>query len=229
MGYLVQPYSIYNDPAALRMSLLSSNEIDVVFDIGANEGQFGRQMRHDGYKGRIISFEPVAEVYEKLVVNARDDARWETVNCALGSYDGKAEMNVAMNTVSSSLLNMLPRHLEGAPQSRYVRREQICVRRIDSIIDNYLKSGERLYAKIDTQGFEGAVIEGGENSLNRICGIELEMSLVPLYEGEMLIGGMIDLLSKKKYALVSIKPVYRDVSTHELLQVDGIFFQQGLG
>ena len=226
-GYLVESYDIYRDPAALRMALLSLNGINVVLDIGANAGQFAFGLRHDGYKGKIISFEPVAHVYEKLTANARGDTKWETVNCALGSFDGKAEINVSLNTVSSSLLNMLPRHLEGAPESRYVRQEEISVRRIDSVIDRYLANEERLFAKIDAQGFERQIIEGGEGSLDRICGMQLEMSLAPLYEGETLIGDMIGFLSEKNYALVSIEPAYWDATTHELLQVDGIFLEKG--
>ncbi len=226
-GYLVEPYNIYRDPAALRMTLLSLKGINVVLDIGANAGQFALGLRHDGYEGRIISFEPVAQVYENLAANARGDTKWETVNCALGSFDGMAEINVSLNTVSSSLLNMLPRHLEGAPESRYVRQEEISVRRIDSIVDSYLSEGERAFAKIDAQGFERQIIEGGEGSMDRICGMQLEMSLAPLYQGETLIGDMIGFLSEKNYALVSIEPAYWDLVTHELLQVDGIFLEKG--
>lgn len=227
MGYLVESYDIYRDPAALRMALLSLNGINVVFDIGANAGQFAIGLRHDGYDGRIISFEPVAQVYENLVANAKGDTEWETVNSALGAFDGKAGINVSMNTVSSSLLNMLPRHLEGAPESRYVRQEEISVRRIDSIIDAYLANGERLFAKIDAQGFERQIIEGGEGSLHRICGMQLEMSVAPLYEGETLMGDMIGFLSEKNYALISIEPAYWVFVTHELLQVDGLFLARG--
>ncbi|MGD0661895.1 MAG: FkbM family methyltransferase [Syntrophorhabdales bacterium] len=77
-GYLVEPYNIYRDPAALRMTLLSLKGINVVLDIGANAGQFALALRHDGYEGRIISFEPVAQVYENLAANARGDTKWET-------------------------------------------------------------------------------------------------------------------------------------------------------
>ena len=71
------------------------------------------------------------------------------------------------------------------------------------------------------------IIEGGEGSIERICGMQLEMSLAPLYDGETLIGDMISFLSEKKYALVSIEPVYCDIKSHELLEVDGIFLEKG--
>jgi len=227
MGYLVESYNVYRDPAALLMSLLSSNSIDVVFDVGANEGQFAGGLRRNGYRGRIVSFEPVAQAYEKLAANAQGDGSWQTVKCALGSFDGKGVINVASSTASSSLLNMLPRHVESAPGSKYLRQEQISVRKVDSVIDTYLTKGERLYLKVDTQGFEKHVIEGAESSLEKIWGIQLEMSLMPLYEGETLIGDLVDMLSGKNYGLLSLEPIWRDPVTQELLQVDGIFYKKG--
>jgi FkbM family methyltransferase len=226
MGYLVETYSIYRDPPALLLSFLSSNGIDVVFDVGANEGQFAGGLRRNGYKGKIVSFEPVRQSYEKLVAHAEGDRAWQTVNSALGSFDGNAVINVSASTASSSMLDILPRHLESAPGSEYVRQEEISVRKLDSIIDTYLAKEERLYLKVDTQGFEKHVIDGAENSLERIRGIQLEMSLVPLYEGETLIGEMIGLLSRKQFGLLSLEPVWRAAGTHELLQVDGIFFRR---
>ena len=101
------------------------------------------------------------------------------------------------------------------------------MRRIDSMVDSYMSKGERAFAKIDAQGFERQIIEGGEGSMDRICGMRLEMSLAPLYQGETLIGDMIGFLSEKNYALVSIEPAYWDLVTHELLQVDGIFLEKG--
>jgi FkbM family methyltransferase len=225
-GYAVEKYSVSKDQMALRMLLLMSRGINVVFDIGANEGQFAHAMRLHGYKGRIVSFEPIAKVYEKLLSNTKDDTLWQAVNYGIGSFDGHARINVAMNSASSSMLDMLPRHLNAAPESEYVGQEEISVRRVDSVIDDYIAVDDRLYVKIDTQGFEKHVIEGAEESLNRICGMQLEMSLVPLYDGEMLIGDMINLLRDKGYTLVAIEPSFRDRATLELLQVDGIFFRK---
>ena len=41
-----------------RLTLaLNENNIDYLFDIGANEGQFSKELRYYGYKGEILSFE----------------------------------------------------------------------------------------------------------------------------------------------------------------------------
>jgi hypothetical protein len=49
------------------------------------------------------------------------------------------------------------------------------------------------------------------------------MSLVPLYDDELLFGEMHGLLSEKSYTMVSIEAVYSDRISGQLLQVDGIY------
>ena len=201
-GYDVVRYDYRNHPLARRMKLISSYGIDLTFDIGANKGQYAKQMRDVGYKGRIVSFEPLTSAYNELVRRAKNDPLWDTVNIALGDDDGEAEINIAGNSDSSSILDMLPAHVKAAPASAYIGKEGITVCRIDSIIGEYYHTGDRLYLKIDTQGYEKNVIEGAKNSLDSVIGIQLEMSLVPLYEGELLLADMINSLSQKGYTLV---------------------------
>lgn len=42
------------------VGLLERYQIETVLDVGANEGQFGAALRHSGYHGRLISFEPAS-------------------------------------------------------------------------------------------------------------------------------------------------------------------------
>src|SRR5581483_618078 len=51
--------------ATLR-SLLARHRIDLVFDVGANRGQFAQALRRLGYRGEIVSFEPLAAHGEAL-------------------------------------------------------------------------------------------------------------------------------------------------------------------
>jgi Methyltransferase FkbM domain len=130
---------------------------------------------------------------------------------------------MSLRSCSRSLLNMLPAHTKAAPEKRYVARELIEVRTLDSIINDLCAKGDSIYLKIDTQGYESKVIKGAEESLARIGTIQLEMSLVPLYDGELLFGEMHGLLSEKGYCLVSIEAVFTDRISGQLLQVDGIY------
>lgn len=225
-GYDVVKYNHRCNPIARRVKLLSQYKIDLVFDVGANTGQYATNLRSLGYRGRIVSFEPLTSAYKSLVRLANEDALWETVNVALGDQDGKVEINIAGNSQSSSILDMLPSHTISAPDSAYVGKEEINIQKIDTIIDKYKRPGNQLYLKIDAQGYEKTIIKGAENSLDKITGIQLEVSLIPLYKDEALLADMVDYMSTKNYTLMSLEPGYGDPSTGQLLQVDCIFFRQ---
>jgi FkbM family methyltransferase len=222
MGYDVIRFAPHTHPLARRKSLLQNYGITIVLDVGANSGQYGRELRELGYKGQIISFEPMRSPYESLKVNAESDARWRTFNFALGDKECDATINIAGNSYSSSMLEMLPSHLDSAPESKYVGAEQIQVKTLDSLFSSLCSKRETVLLKSDTQGFEMNVLKGAENSLPFIDTIQLEMSLVPLYEGELLIDRLLPLLYGKGYRAVSLEPGFADRETGQLLQVDAI-------
>jgi FkbM family methyltransferase len=199
-----------------KLKLISKHRIRLVLDVGANTGQFANQIRSIGYKGRLISFEPLGSAYRKLAETAKSDPLWETFHFALGSENTKGKINISANSWSSSILDMLPSHLKSAPESAYIGKEEIVIRRLDSVFPDICKNEDGIYMKIDTQGYEKQVLEGTGNVLENIDIIQLEMSLVPLYKDEMLFSEMHDLLYQKGY-------VFSDPETGQLLQVDGTF------
>ena len=79
--------------------------IDAVIDVGANEGEFGSNLRKAGFKGEVYSFEPVAGAFKELSQLAKDDGKWTVHDCALGAKEGNAEINVSEFSQFSSLLN----------------------------------------------------------------------------------------------------------------------------
>jgi FkbM family methyltransferase len=97
-------------------------KIDTLLDIGANAGQYASSMRELGYAHKIISFEPLSSAYGKLKRKAKGDDNWFVNNHALGDKDGKAVINVSGNSVSSSILDLLPKHIESAADSKYIIR-----------------------------------------------------------------------------------------------------------
>ncbi len=224
-GCVISSYDFRYDSSAVRMKFLNDLRINLLFDIGANEGQYGLQMRSLGYEGLIVSFEPLSNAYVKLKNRCATDPKWEAVNCAIGNSDGTSEINISRNSWSSSLLEMLPAHVQTAPESAYIGTEKIGVRSIDSLIDDYYRPDNRLFLKIDTQGFGMKVIQGAEQSLERILAIQLEMSLVPLYRDEPLLGELVIYLQRKGFTLVYIEPEFFNPKTGQQLQVNGLFLK----
>ncbi|MBU1344224.1 MAG: FkbM family methyltransferase, partial [Proteobacteria bacterium] len=116
-----------------------------------------------------------------------------------------------------------PTHIEAEPNSGYVGKETITIKPLDSLFWDLCKDAINIYMKIDTQGFESKVLKGAKASLSHINTIQMEMSLVPLYEGELLFNEMCFLMSKKGYTLIAIKSGFSDPKTGQTLQVDGFF------
>jgi FkbM family methyltransferase len=188
-------------------------------------GQYAKLSRKLGFKGEIISFEPLSKAYEILVLEAENDKKWNTYNFALGNKHEEIAINVSKNLFSSSILGMTAIHSESAIASHYQSQEKIIVKTINDIHDNLFNEDDVVLLKIDVQGFEKNVIEGASSVIHKIKGVQIEMSLVELYEGEMLFFQMADLLSKHGFSLYSLENGFYNNDTGQLLQVDGIFFR----
>jgi FkbM family methyltransferase len=212
---------------ARRVQIVHDNDVSVVLDVGANRGQFALELRSNGYRGRIVSFEPLSGAYDALREAARDDPLWECRRLALSDTDGEAELHVSENAVSSSLLDMEARHVEAAPDSRYIATERVPQARLDALEAELLRAGDRVYLKLDIQGSEARALAGARGILARVVAIETELSLVPLYRDQLLLREMLDLLDGEGYSLVSLDPAYADPRNGHVLQVDGIFLRRG--
>lgn len=194
-----------------------------MLDVGASAGEYTEEIRRLGYKGRIVSYEPLSSVYSVLWKKAQADELWDTYRCALGEKEEQTFINIAGNSDSSSLLNMLPLHVQSAPESKYVGQELINVVTLDSVFDAICNADDNVYLKIDVQGYESRVLRGAEKALRRIDTIQIEMSLKPLYADSPLFDEMHELMSKQKYQLVSIEPGHESRESGELLQFDAIY------
>ncbi|HTC44383.1 MAG TPA: FkbM family methyltransferase [Steroidobacteraceae bacterium] len=198
-----------------------------VLDVGANTGQYGRMLRGIGYAGTIISFEPLSSAHEKLTVAARSDRNWIVApRAALGSSKGSISINVAGNSVSSSVLAMKEQHLVAAPQSRYVATEIVALERLDGLLPSIFPVAGPLILKLDTQGYESEVLKGAEGILPRVVAIQMEISLVPLYQGTSTLVPTVSEMQQRGFHLFQMVQGFRDLTTGQLLQVDGMFVRQ---
>jgi FkbM family methyltransferase len=203
--------------------------INVVFDVGANEGQFARGIREYGFEGKIVSFEPLSSARRKMLAfSARDDNWHVHEQAAIGDQDGEVEIYIAGNSVSSSLLPMLKSHASAAPGSAYVDAERVQISKLDSIASQYLSPAANLFIKIDTQGFEWQVLDGGSETLNQALGVLCELSLLPLYEGQRLWLDIVERLDEQGFTLWAVQQGFTDPRTGQSLQMDGIFLRKSI-
>ena len=166
-----------------RSRLIEERRVTVVLDVGANAGQYAKRLRVDGYAGTIVSFEPLRDAYERLsAAAAASDSAWQTFNLALGEAPAVAAMNVSANSYSSSFLSITRTTVEAAADAAYVGTEDVTVTALDLLA---LPPGRKML-KADVQGFEPSVLRGARTLLPTLELVELELSLVPIYEGQEL-------------------------------------------
>lgn len=211
-----------------RKIFLESNHISLVLDVGANIGKYSKSLRENGYRKKIISFEPLSQAYLKLEQTASKDKDWTPLNFALGSSDEELEINVSENLDSSSILSMLPSHLKSAPESKFIGKEKIKIKKLDSIFNDYCEVKDKIYLKIDTQGFEKHVLNGALKSITKIFAIQIELSLVQLYEASPTYLEIIEFMSKNNFELCGVEPGFSDYQNGRVLQFDGLFYNTAL-
>ena len=222
-GFDVIRYVPESSYYARRIALFRYYGIDLVIDVGANVGQFGKELRALGYKTRIVSFEPIHGAYRLLQACANKDGRWETFPFALGDFCGSTSINISADSASSSLLVILPALTLPAPEAAYVGMEIVEVRTLDSLFAQLHPNKHRIYLKIDTQGYESSVLKGALISLQEIDTVQLEMSLVPLYRNEETFFKMCAQMTRLGYEMIALDPGFTDPKTGRQLQTNGVF------
>lgn len=221
-GYDILVYDL-SHPLPRRMRLVADRGISLLLDVGANCGQYALEMRQLGYRGRIVSFEPMRSAFDGLRARTAGDSSWTCQQIALGEKTTATTIHVSGNSWSSSLLPMLESHAGAAPESRYVGSEDIRVRTLDEVLPEVARADDRVFLKIDTQGYERRVLQGGEESLRRVELVQLECSLRHLYQGDTLLCDLVSYLGERAFAPVSIEPGFVDPRTGQQLQVDVVF------
>lgn len=204
--------------------LLANYEVNCVFDVGANKGQYGKQLREFGFRGRIVSFEPVPEVLERLRKVAQRDPDWLVYPCALGRSESVESMHLGWKTMNSLL------GPSAYGQKRYkrfantTRTTQVQLRRLDEVMDHALEglANPRPYLKMDTQGFDMEVFAGAGQRIDEFVGMQSEVAPLRLYEGSPHMTEAIAAYEDAGFEITGMYPVTREESTGRVVEFDCI-------
>jgi FkbM family methyltransferase len=214
------------DPTHDLGELLRLYSVETVFDIGANAGVSGRYFRNLGFKGSIVSFEPVERYYKMLAQQADADPLWTTENIALADAEGERTINVSGgHGGASSFLEKKGTMWECAPELEYVDRERVRISTVDRKALEHYPAGDRLFLKLDVQGYERKVLEGARETMPRIVGLRVELSVSSCYHEEPSMFEMLDYLYGLGFRLCAIEEAWSDRRTREVFQMDGVFFR----
>ncbi len=214
---VIPEWKIDNLPLVRHLrSIFKRFEIDCVFDVGGNLGQYHDLIRNDvGFQGWIFSFEPVSKYSEHLQKRAKLEANWRVFDFALGSSHSTAEINVTKSPGLNSFLKPREDVVQDYWNDQSITSvETVIIKPLDSIYDEIRKLGKfrSPYLKIDTQGFDLEVLRGANNALNEIRALQTEASVRPLYEGMPSYQDTIDFTSNLGFDLSGMFPVTHDDS-----------------
>lgn len=224
MGYDLYRRDARFHPELAAVRFAERANTGTILDVGANVGQYGKALRKWGYRGKILSFEPLSTAHRQLTAAAEGDAAWQVApRCAIGAVRSTAEINVSANSVSSSLLGMLETHEKAAPGSAYAGKEQVEVLPLDELVPTLCPGDSKIYLKIDTQGFEKSVLEGATETLRRCSAVQMELSLTPLYEGGFLFAEGIEQMTRAGFQTYAVFQGFTDRETGQTFQVDAVF------
>jgi FkbM family methyltransferase len=230
-GIEVVPVQANSSLLGMHLKLLFSKlRISCVLDVGARCGEYGLYLRHNGYRGSIISFEPVRANYRELAAAAARDSRWHCCNYALGAEDGVASINVTRlthlssfrrpNTAAAALFG-------GAPEIQ--RSEKVEIRRLDSVLDTLpAKLGSRTYLKLDTQGWDLEVLGGAHRALDHIVALQTEVAVQPIYAEMPVMQDSLSAIADRGFTPSGFFPVTLD-SMMRLIEFDLVAVRSASG
>ena len=215
VGLDVYPLDSRNSVQSFLAHIFTTKAVDCIWDIGANTGQYASMVRNIGFRGDIVSFEPIPVVWEKLRQNASADFKWTIYErCAVGLSEGTAVMNVTVDSVSSSLLRPID-------ATAVVRTESVKVERLDSIIENIKPSSYSLL-KLDCQGGEYDIVLSAGSRIQMFLYVQMEASIYPLYEGERTLFDIFDLMHSLGFDVAFIFPGITD-QRDRMVQTELVF------
>jgi FkbM family methyltransferase len=203
---------------------IKRHRVDCIFDVGANEGQFGQELRKIGYKGLIISFEPDPDVFERLRRASSGDPAWVCENIALGSRRDQMVLNRMAASVFNSFLSPTSMFVSDFDiQNSIVSELVVNVERLDELFENY----KRMYGfsspflKMDTQGFDLEVFDGAAAVISEFVGFQSEIALARIYEGGPTYSTSIDHYVSSGFRIAGVFAVNPHLET--VIEIDCYF------
>ena len=206
--------------------VLSFKKINLIIDVGANIGQFSSEIRAAGFKGKIISIEPIQSCNSKLKILSNFDRNWIVLEpMAIGNSEGNIEINISKNYVSSSILSISDAHLNAENNSLYFTTQKVEIKQLDQAVEKYVNSDSNIMLKIDTQGYEFNVLEGAAKILKIAKVVVMELSILELYEKQKLSDEMVIYMRGHGFEMWNTRPEFFN-QDGKAIQYDALFVRE---
>ncbi len=211
-------------PEPDRSILWQKLDIHTVIDIGANTGQFATEIRGVLPTAWIYSFEPLESCFDTLEQSFKEDSKFKAFNYALGTKEEVMEMNRSEYAPSSSILPMSDNHKKLFPHTTEHTLEQIHIKILDEVAKS-IQFEKEIMIKVDVQGFEDKVIEGGLDTFGKARVVLIENSFIELYKGQPLFDNIYQKLKSLGFSYRGSTQQKLDKNTGEIISEDSLFIK----
>lgn len=226
LGFDFSRYPPKTSPWPKLVALLQRHGVTVVLDVGANTGQYARQLREYGYEGKIVSYEPQSAAHAELTRAAAGDRRWEIApRAAVGASAGEITINISAESDMSSALPMTEETRGLFTSTRTIGTERAAVVTLADEIARRSGPSDRIFVKSDTQGFEAQVLDGIGGAIENVVGLQLELSLHPIYEGQPRYLQLLEWIEAAGFRPMLLVPGYWSRHHARMLEFDVIAFR----
>ncbi|HVH94504.1 MAG: FkbM family methyltransferase [Nocardioidaceae bacterium] len=209
-------------PAGRKRKALRNLGVERLIDVGANKGQAAGLYRRNGFRGHILSVEPDSGSVAILQQRASKDPKWDVLRAAVGDKPGTMKLNISEETQFNSLRPITEMTVKNSAYARYVQTEEVEVQTLDQIADSYHPT-KVLGLKIDVQGFEEEVLNGAAKALARAQYVDIELTPVEMYEGQILMLDLMRRMEDEGFSLLAIEDTYSDMKTGQVLGYNGVY------
>ena len=174
--FQVEPQAIKNIAPWLRQQ-----GIQAILDVGAHQGETALAYHEAMPEAKIYSFEPQADIFAQLQASVQHIPNIEVFNFALGETTGEQIFHKNSFSPSSSLLPLDNLHKEMFPFAAETTEVSVQVKRLDDIAPD-LNLESPVLLKMDVQGYEKHVLDGAQNTLDKVQVVIAETNFQPLFE-----------------------------------------------
>ena len=209
----------------LRFKWIQNLGIRTVVDIGANVGQFSLKARKLFPEAKIYAFEPLRLCYERLVHVMHQDQNFAGFNHGLGDDNFETEIFRSKFSPASSLRQHTVSLVRNFPYSTLDHVERVQIRTLDNVAQN-LAFQKNILVKIDVQGYEDKVLDGGRKTMSEVKLVIVETSFEPLYLRQPLFRQIYDRLTDAGFTYGGCMDRLLSPLNGRVLQEDSIFLRE---
>jgi FkbM family methyltransferase len=212
--YLARRFKVPEIPVSLNTLALLGFSPDIIFDVGAYQGDFAKCCCKIFPNAQVVCFEVLEHKVQQLEKTFINNAQIQVFPTLLGAETKEAVPLHNVETASSILL-------EHIPQNFPVTFHPMTT--VDEIVANNFDARSPDLLKLDVQGYELEVLKGAENTLQKIQVILVELNLLDIHQNCPLFAEVVGWLNERDWVAYDICGLTRRPLDSALWQADLMF------